>query len=352
VSLASVPVNLLAIPVFSFVLVPLVLLGLFAEALATVIAVPIWRLVEFVHEIIWPPMLWIANQPWAAIDWRPTDIQFLILLAMAAAILSSLPWRWRLSMFALGLFLVWPVAPVPQGAARITILDAGDAQATLIETRHHLVVFDTAESYFSAGRSAESVVWPAILGLSRSSADVLVLSASHGFRAEGAARLVQLARIPIVIHGGGWPGAPRSHHRCHRTRRWVFDEVQFETFSAAGGNCLMRVSVREGDALLIAERTDGKEAALLTADPIRRTQLRARYVIAPRRGSLAAVTDEFVKAIGATQVIVSSAQLPAARATGIARRWRVPGHAVQATAVRGALRLELAPGRPGRLSAL
>ena len=352
VSLASVPVNLLAIPVFSFVLVPLVLLGLFAEALATVIAVPIWRLVEFVHEIIWPPMLWIANQPWAAIDWRPTDIQFLILLAMAAAILSSLPWRWRLSMFALGLFLVWPIAPVPQGAARITILAAGDAQATLIETRHHLVVFDTAESYFSAGRSAESVVWPAILGLSRSSADVLVLSASHGFRAEGAARLVQLARIPIVIHGGAWPGAPRSHHRCHRTRRWVFDEVQFETFSAAGGNCLMRVSVREGDALLIAERTDGKEAALLAADPIRRTQLRARYVIAPRRGSLAAVTDEFVKAIGATQVIVSSAQLPAARATGIARRWRVPGHAVQATAVRGALRLELAPGRPGRLSAL
>jgi len=356
VSLASVPVNLLAIPIFSFVLVPLVLLGLASQIFSASMAAPIWRLVETAHEIIWPPMLWIANQSWAAIDWRPTDTQFLISLGMAAVLLSSLPWRWRAAMFTFGALLIWSaaerVAQIPPGAARITILDAGDAHATLIETRHHLVVFDTAESYFSAGRSAESLVWPAILARSRSSADLLILSASHGFRAEGAARLMNLARIPSVIYGGSWPGAPATHHRCHRTRRWTFDEVNFETFSVAGGNCLLRVSVREGDALLVAERVDAKEAAMLAADPIRRAQLRASYVMAPRRGSIAAVTGEFVEAIGATTVLVSSAQLPTARLAGIARRWRLPVNAVQATAVRGALQLELAPGRLGRLSAL
>ncbi len=352
VSLASVPVNLFAIPVFSFVLVPLVLLGLASQVLSASMAAPIWRLVETVHEIIWPPMLWIAGQPWAALDWRPTNAQFLTLLVMAIVTLSSLPWRWRVAIVAIGIFLVWPAAKIPHGAARVTILDAGDAHATLIETRHHLVVFDTAESYFSAGRSAESLVWPAILARSRSSADLLILSASHGFRAEGAARLMNLASIPVVIYGGSWPGAPATHHRCQRTRRWVFDGVNFESFSTAAGSCLLRVSAREGGALLIAERVDAKEAAALAADPIQRLQLRAPYVIVPRRGSLAAVTRDFVDAVGATTIIVSAAQLPTARLTGIARRWRIPVDAVQATAVQGALQLELDPGRPGRLSAL
>jgi len=352
VSFASVPVNLVAIPIFSLLFVPLVLLGLVLQAMSASIAAPLWRVVETVHEIIWPPMLWIANQPWAAMDWQPSRLQFLILLVMAAVVLSSLSWRWRAIIIVVGMFGLWPSTEIPKGAARITILDAGDAHATLIETRRHLVVYDTGESYFSAGRSAESLVWPAILAQSRSTVDLLVLGASHGFRAEGAARLAYLARIPTVIHGGAWPGAPASHYRCHRTRRWSFDGVQFETFAAAGGSCLLRVSTQEGGALLIAERVDAKEAASLAADTVTRAQLKATHVIAPRRGSIAAVTADFVEAIGATTVIVASAQLPPARLAGVARRWQIPVDSVQATAVQGAMRLELDPGRRGRLAAL
>ncbi len=352
VSFASVPVNLVAIPIFSFLLVPLVLLGLALQAISASVAAPLWRVVEAVHEIIWPPMLWIANQSWAALDWQPSGTQFLTLLVMAAVMLSSLSWQWRATIVTIASLGLWPPTQIPQGAARITILDAGDAHATLIETRQHLVVYDTGESYFSAGRSAESLVWPAILAQSRSTADLLVLGASHGFRAEGAASLAYLARIPTVIYGGLWPGAPASHHRCQRTRRWTFDGVQFETFAVAGGSCLLRVSARGGGALLIAERVDAKEAAMLAADPGARARLKATHVIAPRRGSLAAVTAEFVAAVGATAVIVASAELPPARRAGIAGRWRIPPSAVQATAVQGAMRIELDPGRPGRLAAL
>lgn len=352
ISVASVPVNLAAIPIFSFLLVPLVLLGLLVQAMSTSLAAPLWRLAETVHEIIWPPMLWIANQSWAAIDWQPTHLQFLMLLVMATVMLSPLPRWWRVIIVGIGVIGVWPAREIPEGAARITILDAGDAHATLIETRGHLVVYDTGESYFSAGRSAESLVWPAILSQSRSTADLLVLSASHGFRAEGAARLAYLARIPTVIYGGSWPGAPASHYRCHRTRRWNFDGVRFETFAAASGSCLLRVSTPGGGTLLIAERVDAKEAALLATDSITRAQLKATHVIAPRRGSLAAVTADFVEAIGATTVIVASAELPAARVAAIAKRWRIPVDAVQATAFRGAMQLKLDPGQPGRLAAL
>ena len=104
--------------------------------------------------------------------------------------------------------------------------------------------------------------------------------------------------------------------------------------------------------MLIAERVDAKEAALLATDSITRAQLKATHVIAPRRGSLAAVTADFVEAIGATTVLVASAELPAARVAAIAKRWRIPVGAVQATAFRGAMQLELDPGQPGRLAAL
>lgn len=352
ISLASVPVNLLAIPIFSFVLVPFVLLGMVLQSMSAAIAAPIWRGVEWVHDIIWPPMLWVANQPWAAIDWQPTGTQFLILLGLAFVALSTLPWRWRASLLVMGAFWVWPSPAIPVGAARITLLDAGDAHATLIETRHHLVIYDTGESYFSAGRAAESLVWPAILAQSRSTADLLVLSASHGFRAEGAARLSHLARIPTVIYGGTWPGAPSSHHRCHRVRRWAFDEVRFETFATPAGSCLLRVSVRNGGSLLIPERIDAEEAAALATDGDTRLRLRATHVVAPRRGSIAAVTDDFVSAVGARTVLVASANLPASRVEAIAKRWRVSPDAIQATALRGALRLDLKVGQAGRLTAL
>lgn len=352
VSFASIPVNLVAIPIFSFLLVPLVLLGLVLQAQSASIAAPLWHVVETVHEIIWPPMLWIANQPWAALDWQPTGSQFLMLLALAAVVLSPLSWRWRAAIVVIGMLGLGPATEISEGAARITILDAGDAHATLIETRRHLIVYDTGESYFSAGRSAESLVWPAILAQSRSTVDLLVLGASHGFRAEGAARLAYLARIPTVIHGGSWRGAPAGHIHCHRMRRWSFDGVQFETFAAAGGSCLLRVSTRGGGSLLIAERVDAKEAAVLVTDPDTRAQLKATHVIAPRRGSLAAVTAEFVAAIDATTVIVASAELPPARQAVIAKRWQILPHAVWATAVQGAMRLELEPDRPGRLAAL
>ena len=135
-------------------------------------------------------------------------------------------------------------------------------------------------------------------------------------------------------------------------RRWTFDGVRFETFAAAGGSCLLRVSTPGGGTLLIAERVDAKEAASLAADSITRAQLKATHVIAPRRGSLAAVTADFVEAIGATTVLVASAALPAARVAAIAKRWRIPVGAVQATAFRGAMQLEIDSGQPGRLAAL
>ena len=153
-------------------------------------------------------------------------------------------------------------------------------------------------------------------------------------------------------YGGWWQGAPASHNGGKRKRRWTLDGVKFETFAVAGGSCLLRVSARGGGALLIAERVDAKEAAMLAADPGARARLKATHVIAPRRGSLAAVTAEFVAAVGATAVIVASAELPPARRAGIAGRWQIPPSAVQATAVQGAMRIELDPGRPGRLAAL
>ena len=347
VSLAGSVVNFVAIPVISFVLVPLVLLGM--------LWAPAWRIAERVHDVGWPLLQAAAEWPGAALTLH-ADPWWIALAALTVPLwLLPVPAAWRAA--GLAAFLPWalvasgvlPRADAPaQGEARIVVLDAGDGAAVLLRTRRHALLVDTATTHVGGAAGARSRVLPLLRGAGLRRLDLLVLSSAEGGRAAGAAEV--LAGIEVVQgrFGGSWPGAPASLAPCSRAERWSWDGVLVELRPARrpDGSCVLRIGPPGGPSLLVAERLDAEEGAALLAGA---APLRADVALAPRRGSVAALAPGFTAAVGARWLLVSARGLPAHRRSAIAAAWRVPADRVYATAREGALAVELRAGLPPRV---
>lgn len=340
-------VNLLAIPVFSFVLVPLVLAGLAALPLAEAAAGVCWRLAEALYLALWPFLQRLTEQSYAAFEGEADPVLVGLLILVAPLWILPMPGRWRaVSLLA---FLPWwlPVQSIDEGEVIVTVLDAGDGAAVIARTRGHTLVIDTGEVWGSEGRRGATLVAPALRALGRSRIDRLVLSAAHGERARGMAWLAQSVPIGEVVAGGAWPGAPAGVRSCGPAQRWRWDGVTFETRPMGTGRaavCTLRIEVPEGPAMALLERADR------ALDPAFAAQLSAtEVVLIPRRGAVAAVDAAWVARLDAREIIVSAATFDAARERRVRALWGVGPEQIHATARDGALSIALRPRLPARV---
>ncbi len=347
VPVAGLLANLLAIPFFSLLLVPLILASLAAWPLAPALASGGWRLAEQCYLQAWPWFEAMADLPGAVWSVEPE-------LAWLPVALLALPW-WLLPgpalLRATGLVALLPLlAPARAGLApgefAALLLETGDGIALLVLTRHHALVYDTGDVYGSDGVRAARVVVPALRAFGRPGFDLVVQSRATGFRVAGVATLLTGVPIGEVRSGGPWSAGPRRVAACDRSAGWIWDEVEVRVFPGApvapdaetAPSCVLRVASRagRGPALLVPAQVDRIEATWL-ASPASAVALRAAVVLAPRRGSAAALTPSFVAAIGAQQVLVASRELGDPQRRRIARQWGVAEDRVMSTARQGAL---------------
>lgn len=356
-SLAGLVVNLLAIPIFSFVLVPVALLGSALGSLSAKLAAPIWWLGERAHDFLWPALVAVAEHPLAALELDMPRWQLLLVAVLVAAVIVAdrLPGRWARSarfggLAILLLAILWPASIHERpraGEVMVTTLDAGDAAAFVVRTRHHAMLIDTGETFGSEGGGAERLVLPALREFGLDQLDVLVLGATHAYRAAGAAAIMASIEVKQVIAGGEWPGARHPIEDCAERRRWEWDGVVFETFAVPGGACLVRLGFPAGPVLLMAERLSTAEAVQL-ATTLEATSLLATLLVAPRRGSAAGHDSAFASAVDPQWLLLPGRDGSAQRVRTVAQRWGVEPARVVATAARGAYTLHLRAGLPPR----
>jgi competence protein ComEC len=339
-------VNLLLIPLFSIVVIPMALAGVALLWLVPPLGSLLLHLAAFVIERAWPAVEWAAalggsfgGQPgFAALALAVPGILWLVgqrLPGRAIALLLLLP-----------LVLARPAAPAP-GDFRLTLLDVGQGLAAVVRTHRHALVYDAGPSFASGSDTGTLVVLPYLA--SQGIADLAVLMVSHEDNDHaGGARSV-LERFPRArLVAGPRAAAVAGRHAtpCQAGMRWWWDGVAFEILHPPAGpghagndaSCVLRVAAAGGSVLLpgdIERAAENRLAATGTID--------ADVVIVPHHGSATSSTAAFVSAVRARH-----AHVPAGYRNrwgfprpDVAARWRQAGAVLLTSAGSGAITQEI-----------
>jgi competence protein ComEC len=353
VSLAGLLVNVVAIPLFTFVLVPLALgatalLLVLPDPLGGLVAGALLRLGELAAAAVAPLLSRAADHPQAL--WFASPPPWWYLLAGVAVLCVLPPWPLRLRVTgALALLPLLGAADRPSAhELRATVLDVGHASAVLVQTAGHALLYGTGESFRSDGAITERAVIPAVAARGLRRLDAVLLPRLD--RDSGAGVTALLARLPVAslyAEPGRSGELPPEFTACRQGGGWDWEGWQFDLLDAPDAGCALRVR-GPGGTLLLADRLDADAGQQLLSRGLARVDV----LLVPRQGSLGASPPAFLAALGAKLAIASlreSARSSEAYGT-LAARYADAHIALVDTATQGALTLRLAPGRAPQLS--
>lgn len=347
-SLAGLAANLIAVPWWSLVVVPLSLLGLGLETLHAGTGTWAWSVAAWCFELSWPLFEGLAASP-LAVWWLPEPRWFALPLALLGAFWWLLPRGVPGKPLALLLWLplLWPDRQLPRhGEAELVVLDVGQGLSVLVRTAHHVLLYDTGPSVRDGFDAGERVVVPGLHALGVRRLERVVVSHADNDHAGGLAAVGQVFALTDIAAPEGAPlPATRS---CVAGDAWEWDGVRLSVlhpppyFPYLGNeaSCVLRIEAEGATALITGDIGEVVERGLLRRD---RAAVRADVVLVAHHGSAGSSDPGFIAATGARHAVVSSGHgnrfghpRPA-----VMQRWRDAGARTHDTAIDGALRVRL-----------
>jgi competence protein ComEC len=305
-SLVAPLANAFAIPLISFLVVPLTLLGtlppfewmLYLAHQALALCMYLLGLLDRLPFAVWQqhaPPVWTVIAGVGGAIWMLAPRGF--------------PMRWLGILLLLPMFLVAP--PVPKnGTAQITIFDVGQGLAVSVQTQNHALLYDTGPDFSGDADSGSRILLPALRSMGIGRLDLLVLSHDDVDHIGGTESVLHGLPVTNVL-----TSLPADHPRlnlaahseaCLDGQSWFWDGVRFDMLHPAEtdtGNtsepdnersCVLRVSIGQQALLLAADIEKLTERRLLATH---RTGLPATLLVAPHHGSKSSSSPAFVDAV-------------------------------------------------------
>lgn len=348
IAFAAPAVNLFALPIFSLVTVPFVLLGLLLDgvmapvgdlallgaaaslklietAIATASSLPLAATTAEISRDAWlyfvMPLIWAILPP----GWPGRGVAFVAVVALV---------------------MYQPPRP-PTSCADIDVLDVGQGLAVITTTRRHVVVFDTGPAFRSGGNAADSVVIPFLASRGIDRVDKLVVSHADLDHAGGAASIIANVEVVDTRVTEPTPGLESVEHRCIAGDGWRYDGVTFYFIHPAadlrheGNNasCVLMIEIGAYRVLLSGDIERAVEVELVRDGAIPVVDV----VVVPHHGSRTSSSLRFVRASQPSLAIVSASfgnrwGFPK---QDVVRRWHAAGAQVLTTATSGAISMRL-----------
>ena len=312
-SLLSPVANLIAIPVFSFIITPLSLIG----ALLMLIGLSYPAELSFM----------VANQALAGLgyflallqqfefnQWHYTQTQTLDLILFVLAVFIALsPKALKLrvsSVLILSSILFTPYEKIPKNRVIITILDVGQGLSQVVQTQNHTLLFDAGARYPSGFNLGESVIIPYLQAKQINTLDKVIISHADNDHIGGLIDVLQTFEAGEILTSTPDKITQQSSH-CYAGQQWRWDGVLFEILSPTqntrlkGNNasCVLKVSTDKFSVLLSADIEKKAEKQLIK---YQKEKLNSDILISPHHGSKTSSTQAFLDAVSPSTVIVSS----------------------------------------------
>lgn len=315
ISLVSPLANAFAIPLLSFVVVPLSLLGAL---------LPFDWLLHLAHYAMSLCMLaleWLNSLP--AATWTQHAPPLWSIVAGMLGVLWMLlprgfPSRWLGSLLLLPMFLLKPATLEP-GNLHLTIFDVGQGLAVAVQTRNHALLYDTGPAFNSETDSGNRILVPALKGMGITSLDKLMLTHNDSDHTGGALSVMQA--MPVLSLSSSLPDdspillQAAQTSLCSDGESWDWDGVHFELLHPAHDSytdknninnelgCVLRISTGPHSVLLTADIEKTAERRLLELHP---DKLAATLLVVPHHGSKTSSSPAFVAAVQPRYAVITA----------------------------------------------
>lgn len=300
-SLSALPANLLLVPLFSLLLVPLALLAALLPGVEWLMS-----LAAAITDLSW----WWLEQLrfWPSLPLPYTFMSTLLLaLAMLPWLLPAWPGpRWLLIAALLPWF--WPDMQRPAaGQVELVVFDVGQGQMMVLRTRHHLLVYDSGPAWLNGNTVADRLLLP-WLQRRRLQPDLIMVSHADADHAGGTGTLqARFGDVPVY---SGEPDRLAGALPCMRGQRWWFDQVSVEVLwppaqlplrHSNNKSCVIRVSASNQTILLTGDIGRQVEYWLAGNDDIQADLLQV-----PHHGSHSSSSFMLLREVNPLQAFVSA----------------------------------------------
>ena len=360
-SLVGALSNLIAVPLISFVIVPLCLLAILCLLTLPALATPLLIAAGWLAHAQW----WLLERmaTWPGAHWYlPEVAPWALLLAMLGALWMFLPRG--LPARTLGTLLFLPLLlpdrpPPPAGAFEAIVIDVGQGLSVFVRTHDHALLFDAGARYPSDFDLGEAAVLPTLRALGIHRLDVLMISHGDNDHAGGATAIANA--YPDAARFAGEPSrTPVPAMQCRGGQSWQWDDVRLSVLNpdpaalgaAAKGSdnnrsCVLLVEGRAGRLLLtgdIGSRVEPEIATKVGAG----TPL---VLVVPHHGSKTSSSATFLAALDPLFALVSAGWRSrfGHPSPPTVKRYADAGIALSNTADSGALTVAVERDAPPRL---
>ncbi len=321
-SIVSPLVNAIAIPVVSWAVTPLALIGAALTMLpapVSVIAQPILGLANAIFAVLAAGLEWASSFSWAILPVATPPLALLVLAGIGVAWLLAPPgWPLRaIGAVALLPMFVWPATRAADNEVWVTALDVGQGSALLVETADQVWLYDAGPRYSSDTDAGERIILPYLRHRGIGRLDGLIVSHLDSDHSGGAASVLRGLEVDRVISSIAprhpTLGGRADVERCQSGMQWstgmlVFAvlhpaPIDYETKRTTNSmSCVVLISSGATRLLVTGDVPLADEAALLARMPA----LRATWLAAPHHGSRTSSSEPLLDSLGAASAVAQA----------------------------------------------
>ncbi|WP_298769713.1 DNA internalization-related competence protein ComEC/Rec2 [uncultured Shewanella sp.] len=302
ITLHSFWINLILVPWFSVIVIPVMVLAVCIWALGQLLHFDVNAVFSLLDWSLWPVSELLALSFHFVGRWivLPDPVIYTGILALIGGVIFCrvIGQRWRVCCVLLFLPFtlqimtwLWP----PKGHQwSVHILDVGQGLAVMVEKSGHGLLYDTGAAYGEHFSYAKRVVIPFLAAKGIRSLDYLILSHGDNDHAGGAEDMVDVYPNVQMI-----TDIPSYHGQACRPHRLFWQGLQLDVLGPLqkmkgnNGSCVIRIYDDFHSVLLTGDIEKRGEKHLLKQS----ADLRSTLLIAPHHGSLSSSTPDFVTAV-------------------------------------------------------